>query len=210
MSGHVIAAGTEVSALLREAAEWRLLGLLFEWPAEGWSEQVADLASQIGDETLVAAAAASRQQVSPSLYHTTFGPGGPASPREVSYREGLVPGQFLAELRAYYAAFAYRPTTLEPPDHVAVEAGFISYLHLKTAYAQVRQDAEQTRVASEAAQRFLSEHLSHVAEPLASSLASSGINYLALASEALRARVPRRRNDPMRAPLSLEQTEAEV
>lgn len=199
MSGYIITAESETSVLLRQAAEWRLMGLLFESPGQGWSKQVAALAGQVDDETLVAAAAAGREQASPTLYHSTFGPGGPAAPREVSYREGLMAGQFISELRAYYEAFAYAPPIPEPPDHIAVEAGFLGYLCLKTAYARFREHEEQALVASEAARHFLDEHLCHIAEPLATSLESSGIDYLALASRALRERVPPRRREPVAA-----------
>ena len=143
----------------------------------------------MADEQLEKAAAAMADEASEGLYHTTFGPGGPAAPREVSHREYVTPGQSLSELAAFYDAFAFCPSTNEPPDHVAVEADFIAYLRLKEAYALSRGDHAQADITAAAAQRFVEDHLSSIAEPLAKSLASSGITYLQLAADALLARV---------------------
>ncbi|MBI4879653.1 MAG: molecular chaperone TorD family protein [Planctomycetes bacterium] len=176
-------------SLLREAAEWRLMGLLFECPGEKWQAEVASLAAEVVAPDLRDAAAAARAQAALGLYHTALGPGGPAAPREVSHRETLVAGRLLAELRSVYEAFAYAPAIEEPPDHVAVEAGFVAYLRLKEAYARARGDQEQAAVAAQAARQFSAEHLRHVAEPLARTLASSGVGYLAQNGAALLRRV---------------------
>ena len=100
----------------------------------------------------------------------------------------MLPGAPLAELRSLYEAFAYRPSLAEPPDHVAVEAGFVAYLRLKQAYALARGNDEQMRICADAEQGFLQEHLSRMAGPLVNSLTASGITYLAQAAEALRSR----------------------
>ena len=71
----------KTSALLREAAEWRLISLLFECPNEEWQAQVAALAAEITDADLKAAAVAAREEAGEGIYHTIFGPGGPAAPR---------------------------------------------------------------------------------------------------------------------------------
>ena len=176
--------------LLRDAAEWRLISLLFECPSGDWHQQVKALAGEVGDAELKAAAA-NCAEASESLYYSTFGPGGPAAPREVSHRQTLQPGQMLDEIGAYYQAFAYQPTTSEPPDHIAVMTGFIAYLRLKEAYG----NAEQAEVTAKAAKQFVDDHLNLVAEPLAKSLSHSGIAYLAQASHVLLKRVgPSRRS----------------
>jgi nitrate reductase assembly molybdenum cofactor insertion protein NarJ len=175
-------------ALLVEAAEWRLLSLLFEYPGPGWQTRVDSVATEAADARLKAAAAQAREHASEALYHTTLGPGGPAAAREVSYHQTLMPGQLLGEPTAYYRAFAYGPTVTEAPDHVAVETGFVAFLRLKEAYACERSDTDQTAVTAAAAQRFLTEHLSTMAEPLARSLAASGVPYLGQAAEVLLAR----------------------
>lgn len=186
--------------LLREAAEWRLLSLLFECPSPQWRAQVAALATEITDTDLKAAAVAAQQEASEGLYHSLFGPGGPAPGREISYRDWVQPGYLLAELTSYYDAFAFQPAVaalLEAPDHVAVETGFIAYLRFKEAYARAIPDDEHATVTSEAAQQFINEHLSALTQPLARSLEHSGVQYLALASQALLARVgPPREKTP--------------
>jgi nitrate reductase assembly molybdenum cofactor insertion protein NarJ len=174
-------------ALVRDAAEWRLVSLLFECPGEAWLEQVTELAAEVRDPVLRSAAAAAGEATA-SLYHTTFGPGGPAAPREVSYQPTLMPGRLLGELQAFYQAFAYTPSVPEAPDHVAVETGFVSYLCLKQAYALERGQAEQAATAAAAVRRFVAEHLSLVAEALAQSLADSDVRYLAQAAACLRQR----------------------
>ncbi len=178
----------KTTALLHDAAAWRLISLLFECPVAGWRDQVTTLAAEVGDPMLKSAAAAG-EEASEALYHTTFGPGGPASPREVSYHTTLLPGHLLGELTACYQAFAYAPALPEAPDHVAVETGFIAYLRLKEAYAHERGDPQQATVAATAARHLIEDHLSVIAEPLAKSLAASGITHLAQTSAALRQRV---------------------
>ncbi|NUQ62036.1 MAG: molecular chaperone TorD family protein [Pirellulales bacterium] len=178
-----------VRDLLREAAQWRLIGLLFECPAAGWRDQLMSLASEVHDDSLREAAALACNEAEEGLYHTTFGPGGPAPPREVSYRDTVHPGRFLAEIRDGYQAFAYAPHTPETPDHVATEAGFVAYLRFKEAYARSRGDAEQAALCRRAAGQFLEEHLSVMAQPLAARLEVSGVGYLARAGAALLERV---------------------
>jgi hypothetical protein len=180
---------TDVRRLLREAADWRLINLLFECPADGWHEQLEGLAAEVGDASLREAAGLAREEASERLYHTTFGPGGPAPPREVSHRDTVHPGRFLAEIRDCYQAFAYTPSTPEAPDHVATEAGFIAYLRLKEAYARACGDGGAAAVCRCAAKMFLQEHLSVMAQPLARGLETSGIGYLRHAGAALLDRV---------------------
>ena len=178
----------DASAILKEAAAWRLVSLLFECPGRGWAEQVSTLSRETGDASLTMAAEAARREATPALYHSTFGPGGPAGPREVSYRRRVLPGAVLAELGDLYEAFGYRPSVDEPPDHVAVETGFVAYLHFKEAYARACGDPAHSELCAKVAQRFIREHVSRIAEPLAGSLTCSGIAYLAAAAEALRSR----------------------
>ncbi|MBL8187815.1 MAG: molecular chaperone TorD family protein [Acidobacteria bacterium] len=183
--------------LLREAAEWRLLGLLFECPSPSWREQIETLAVEVADADLKAAVEAARREASEGLYHSIFGPGGPAPGREISYRDWAQPGYLLSELTSYYEAFAYYPdqaAIVEAPDHVSVETGFIAYLKLKEAYAEAIADDEHAAVTRDAAQQFIHEHLSAMTEPLAHSLKHSGVEYLALAGKALLARVGPKRD----------------
>jgi hypothetical protein len=60
---------------------------------------------------------------------------------------------------------------------------------MKEAYALACQDEERAATASESAQRFIEDHLTNLAQPLAERLEGSGIRYLATASAALLRRV---------------------
>jgi hypothetical protein len=84
------------------------------------------------------------------------------------------PSRLLSELSAYYDAFAYRPRAEDPPDHVAVEAGFVGYLHLKEAMARAAGDMEAAGTAALARERFIEERLRPFAQALASRLEGAG------------------------------------
>lgn len=193
-----------MSALMMEAAEWRLLARLFECPDEDWAADLRQLAGEVRDEALRAAADRATGQVpSPGQYHSLFGPGGPAPPREASYRETLELGSLMSELAMYYDAFGYQHSGGEPPDHVAVETAFVAYLKLKEAYAVANADWEHAALTAAASARFRAEHLANVAAPLARVLEGSPLEYLARASSILAFRVgtaPRSRRLPMAPP----------
>jgi len=175
--------------LAREAAEWRLLSLLFECPTSDWRKQIAALIQDVADEELKSAAQDALEQASEGLFHHTFGPGGPAPPREATYHQTVQLGYLMSELQAYYNAFAFHPVTNEPPDHISVEIGFIAYLRLKEAYALACCNNEQAATAAESAQRFIFEHLANIAQPFANHLEASDIPYLVKAAAALFRRV---------------------
>jgi nitrate reductase assembly molybdenum cofactor insertion protein NarJ len=183
------ALGKSELRLAREAAEWRLLSLLFECPTLEWRKQLSTLIQDVADEELKSAAQDALEQASEGLFHHTFGPGGPAPPREATYHQTVQLGYLMSELQAYYNAFAFHPITNEPPDHISLETGFIAYLKLKEAYALACGNKEQAATASESAQRFTVEHLANIAEPLANHLQASDIPYLVKAGAALLRRV---------------------
>jgi len=175
--------------LLREAAEWRLISLLLECPVGDWQENVKNLAKEITDSQLKTATEFAKVEASEGLYHSIFGPGGPAPAREVSYRSWVQPGYLLSELSAFYKAFSYQSNLQESPDHIAVETGFMAYLKLKEAFAEECNDQENVEITAKAAKTFNAEHLAKMTEQITKSLASSGIEYLALTSAALLKRV---------------------
>jgi nitrate reductase assembly molybdenum cofactor insertion protein NarJ len=119
--------------MIEDSARWRLISLLFESPVDGWREKLTALASAAPDADLREAAEAAQTEASEGLYYSLFGPGGPASPREVSYHRGVELGGLMSELSGYYDAFGYSPASGEACDHIAVEAGFVGYLRLKEA-----------------------------------------------------------------------------
>jgi nitrate reductase assembly molybdenum cofactor insertion protein NarJ len=196
---------TRQAELLREAAAWRVLSLLLECPSQAWRGQLTALAREIDDAELRAACDAAMEEADEGLYHSIFGPGGPAPPREVSYRDTVQLGYLLSEIAAYYDAFAYQPRTPEVPDHVSVEAGFIGYLRIKEAYALACSDDEHASVAAGAAREFLTEHFSPLAHSLAVSLQQCGVRYLELTAQAL----ARRAGTPASPLLPVTQDESE-
>jgi nitrate reductase assembly molybdenum cofactor insertion protein NarJ len=178
-----------VSDLLREAATWRLMSRMFECPDERWQAEIATLARELGDDDLQAAVTAAAGVATEGQYHSTFGVGGPAPPREASYHETLELGSLMSEVAAYYQVFGYSPQLAEAPDHVAVEAGFVAYLKFKEAYALARGEQEHAEAAAAAAKRFIADHHVMLATPLADILTTSHLDYLARASHSLAARV---------------------
>jgi len=178
-----------IRKLLREAAAWRLLGRLFECPNEPWRVEIDALARELGDEDLRTAVAVAGDVATEGQYHSLFGPGGPASPREATYHDTLELGSLMSELAGYYEAFAYAPLLEESPDHVAVEIGFIAYLKLKQAYALADGDEDRANISARAATQFAADHLAMMAATLANVLSESHLEYLAHASRVLAARV---------------------
>jgi nitrate reductase assembly molybdenum cofactor insertion protein NarJ len=180
---------TKENELIQEAAEWHLISLLFDCPTGNWFDEVKNLGKEVADKRLKRAARSAQNEASEGLFHSIFGPGGPAPGREVSYRGWVQPGYLLSELNSFYDAFSYRPKTHEIPDHIAVETGFIAYLKLKEHYALECEEFENAWITADAANTFIDEHLSKYSEKVAKLLAVSGIDYLKLASAALFKRV---------------------
>lgn len=171
--------------LLREAADWRLIELLLECPSAEWRERVRTLSGNIIDADLAEAASLALTQASEGVYHSTFGPGGPAPPREATHRDTLQLGYLISELGAFYESFGYTPDTQEPPDHISVQAGFVAYLKFKQAFAESCGDGEAAAITAEACREFITEHLASTADPLSRMLAASGVPYLEATARAL-------------------------
>lgn len=152
----------ELRKLLSQAAAWRLASLLLERPRAGWHDEIEALCSEVKEKKLLGSAK-SAAQATEELYHRTFGPGGRVSPREVSYCGFEDPGQLMAKLEAFYQAFSFHPKREEPVDHVSVEAGFVSYLLLKEAYARMADDFEAAEITAQASARFAAEHVARCA-----------------------------------------------
>jgi len=176
-------------SLIEEAAEWRMIELLFRCPSGEWKEQLADLSTQIRDEDLLSAVHHAVHDASEGVFHSIFGPGGPAPAREASYQNTVQLGQVLSEIRAFYKAFAFNPDSEEALDHISVEASFIGFLCLKEAFAISAGSAEDAEIARTAKSDFIKQHMACVAEPLSKALDESGEAYLECAGRALLRRV---------------------
>jgi nitrate reductase assembly molybdenum cofactor insertion protein NarJ len=163
---------------LSEAAQWRLLALLFDYPGDGWRRDVAALMVEVAHADLRKAAEGAQDVASDGLYLALFGPGGPVSLREATYLGGVQLGYLMSELSAQYEAFGYTPHTPESLDHVSVELDFLAYLKIKEAYALSCGDREHAAISSDAAANFMKEHLARVAEPVAKALENLAPEYL--------------------------------
>lgn len=162
-----------LSAVLAAAAEWRLIGLLLERPIPERSGEVDRLIGEVRDLGAQAAAEIA-SGISEGEYLHWIGPGGAVSPREVAYRPMEDPGWILADLARFYEAFAFRPRAEDPGDHLAVECGFVAYLHLKEAYALAAGDREALETTIAARDRFIESHLSTLASAFAERLRELG------------------------------------
>jgi len=178
----------ELRPQLAAAAEWRLLALLLSRPREGWVDQIRAMASEVGDDLRTAAAGA--PSASEGAYHALLGPGGAASPREAAHAGFVDPGRILADLAERYEAFAFRPASEEPADHLAVECDFVSYLFLKEAYALAGGAPAAAEIAREERARFIEEHVAIAGHGLARNMPPHAPEYLARTALALSARLP--------------------
>ncbi|NUN47242.1 MAG: molecular chaperone TorD family protein [Candidatus Brocadiae bacterium] len=179
-------------AALQQAAEFRLIGLLFERPSESRSRHGAALVAESGVPELRKTAGTLLAIESPD-YDSLFGPGGPASPREAAYIGRRDPARAMAEAGHLYEAFGFRPVSGEPPDHVASETGFAAYLWLKEAYALARGDGDAAGITRAAREKFFEDHLSVVAGGMATRLAACPVDAWTTLAERLLALVGGRR-----------------
>jgi TorA maturation chaperone TorD len=175
----------EARAAVARAAEFRLIGLLLECPTPANRRQVDELCAETKDETL--RTLAGQLRLLDEGYHgSLFGPGGPVSPREAAYIGRQDPARVMADLGLFYEAFAFRPPSGEPVDHIASEVAFASFLSLKEAYALARGDAAAAAITAEAFQRFLREHLAVLAGGFVARFTGSPeVEFLALSNALL-------------------------
>jgi nitrate reductase assembly molybdenum cofactor insertion protein NarJ len=178
----------EVTALLTEASEWRLMGLLFEYPSADWRANLEALLPSLPDPALRALADAALQHSSEGLHFALFGPAGTVPVREVTYRGGVQFGYLMAELAAFYEAFGYEPQVEEAPDHLAVQLGFLAFLRLKQVHAMMQEDPDRAAVTADAAANFVKDHLAVQAEPVLARLENFAPDYLVDAGKWILAR----------------------
>jgi nitrate reductase assembly molybdenum cofactor insertion protein NarJ len=168
----------QIITILSQSAEWRLLGLLFEYPEAAWKTRLSALLPALTPAELRAMGEAALRQSTEGLHIALFGPAGSVPVREAAYQGGVQLGYLMAELSAYYSAFGYETQTGEAPDHLSVELGFLSYLHLKRAHALAQNQTEQAALVEEAAGNFTRNHLAVLAQPVLNRLREFGPGYL--------------------------------
>lgn len=167
MSG-AMSLSQEARQAVQESARWRLAALLFERPKAGWRNEIESIAESVDDAALRdTLKVALEDDTSEGEYLRLFGPGGAVSPREAGYGTMRDPGRMLADVKGFYEAFAFRPQTEDPLDHVSVEAGFVGYMKLKTAFALECGRGDEAEVTRQATRLFLEQHLAGLAGELA-------------------------------------------
>ena len=175
--------------LLRDAAEWRLVGQLFERPGERWAHELRAVATELDDAPLSQLAERALAEASEGLYLAVLGPGGVVPSREVAYRSREDPAQVLADVASFHRAFAWTSKGEDPADHIATEAGFVGYLSLKAAFAACNDEPELATTTTTAARHFLDAHLGPFAWHLAHRLEErAGDTWLAAAAAVAAAR----------------------
>lgn len=175
-------------ALLAEAAEWRLLGLLFEYPNPAWREQVHALLPDLLSPGLRLLGEQALEYATEGLHIALFGPAGTVPIREVTHKDGVQFGYLMAELAAFYDAFGFSRPRDEADDHLAVELNFIAYLKMKEAFALAAGDHRSAKITADAAGEFVREHIALFADPLNTRLENFAPDYLIEAGRAIRQR----------------------
>ena len=168
----------DTKGLLEQASEWRLFGLLFEYPAPSWRPNLESLIPALHRPELRDIAVAALAQSSEGLHFALFGPAGTVPVREVTHQGGVQFGYLMAELQAYYDAFAYEPRVDEAADHLAVQLGFVSFLRMKQAVALLEEDTDRAQIAADAAAAFIKDHLAVQVEPVVQRLENFAPDYL--------------------------------
>lgn len=176
---------------LADASRWRLLSLLFQLPTPETRREMRRLAGAVPPELAALAGewAGIPLPLAAEEFHRVLGAGGiPAV--ESSYDPNALAGRgpLLADIAGFHEAFAYRPEKppAEVPDHIAVQLDFLSYLAFKAAFALHAGQEENARIASEAHDRFLEQHLATWLAAFRAKLEHSGSVFFMRAAAAVR------------------------
>ena len=176
----------DVNLWLERAACWRFGSLLFQEPA---APRTAELQALVPSLPAVhraeAAALAGEQGVRSERYYSVLGPCGcPAA--ESSYDRAAMAnrGPLIAEVSAFYEAFAYPPrlTADLVPDHVAIELDFLGFLALKIAFALHEAQDDDRDIAGKAFFEFLKNHPGYWMDALRDRLHAAGADTFARAA----------------------------
>jgi TorA maturation chaperone TorD len=157
--------------LLRRAAKYRALALLFAPPEESFGVELRalakDLAQTDGDDRALGEAltplAEDAGEPLARLYHCAMGPTGAVRDCESDYEVNPLGGKgpMLADVAGFYLAFKFEDRGLEgtSPDHVSNELGFLSWMAFRSAFARHEGDLERAAICDDASEKFASEHL---------------------------------------------------
>lgn len=156
----------EVRCWLERSAAWRAGSLMFTLPGPDGQSELGRLAETLPEDrrSLPLGFASLPLDDWEAEYHRVLGAGGCAA-CESSYEENALAGRgpVLARIAGYYEAFRYHPENpgSETPDHIAIEAGFLSYLALKIAFAEQSGLQAEKEIAVASYEKFRDEHPMH-------------------------------------------------
>lgn len=124
-----------------------LTALLEEVP-QTWREALSNLSQRI-------------DEVAETRFLQLFGSGGLCRDTESAYVNNRPMGGLLADLSGFYVAFGFPHDNGGgvPPDHIATELSFISFLFAKEAHAHFLDNAEAVEICQQGRALFLREHL---------------------------------------------------
>ncbi len=173
-----VAPTTDVVQWLSRAAVLQFASLALQPPSNEVIEEMRNLIAAVTEDARDSAKAILELPLAdwePEFF-SVLGPAGCAV-CESSYERAAQAsrGPMLAEVAAFYEAFAYAPDRLrEVPDHAAMELGFLSFLAMKVAFAGFESQAEAASVAAQAYSDFHCQHLAGWLPACADALMATG------------------------------------
>jgi nitrate reductase assembly molybdenum cofactor insertion protein NarJ len=205
------APGPPTGAALVRSQLYRLLALLFRYPAAEDLEALCALSAGLGGETgaavgpevraalaAVAGAAAATGLAEAQEGHVrVFGhvtlPDCPLYETACDLGDPFAQAQALADLAGFYRAFGLdmAPAAGERADHLSVELEFMHYLAYREAFAQVHHGADALATIRDGERRFLHGHLGRWAPVVARAVAARAQGLLGAAGRLLLAVVER-------------------
>jgi DMSO reductase family type II enzyme chaperone len=199
------APGPPPGAALVRSQLYRVLALLFRYPAAEDLAAIRALSAGLGGEAgpavapevraalppLAGAAAAAGLAEAQEGYVRAFGhvtlPDCPLYETACGLGDPFAQAQALADLTGFYRAFGLdmAPAAGERADHLAVELEFMHYLAYREAFAQVHHGADAAATIRDGERRFLAYHLGRWAPVVARAVAARADGLLGAAGRLL-------------------------
>lgn len=149
--------------LLSRSALYGLLARCFSQPENGGWAIIMNLSKEVPKEWQGPIKGLLSNGPPPAeVFMKFFGTAGTCHDCETAYLAGLPTGGTLADVAGFYQAFSFPGPSKKgnPPDHVATQLEFLSFMFAKEARALFNKDKEARRVCLSAREKFVREHLS--------------------------------------------------
>ncbi len=168
-----------IKYLLSQSALYGLLARCFRPPENGWWDTIVNLSREIPKEWQGNVQRLLTQgPPPPDVYMALFGTAGACHDCETAFLTGLPTEGTLADVAGFYQAFSFPIASRKgnPPDHIATQLEFISFMFAKEAKAIFQEDKEARKICLTAREKFVREHLSQWVPLFANSLAEHATN----------------------------------